>query len=391
MAIDFPNSPTSGQRFSSGGVTWTYDGSKWNLTGSTTAFAPVGTIISYTGTYPPNGWLRADGSSVLRSTYPTLFALIGTTFGAGSVPGTTFALPDYRGTTGIFIIRATDDSVALTTSASLIGVPVGSLQLFAMTSVPTGWVRADGQALSRTTYADLFASIGTTYGSGDGSTTFNVPNISGAGTGSPLYYIKSILSGDVEPSTVAHAASHIRAGTDIIDGDRVQVDYVPSAYTRNAAASGAGAVTDLTAHLSGVDNLFSIPVISGQIGSIASPVAAQKLAFDDFWTSNAITWDAANRRFYITKAGKYMITFNPFFKNGVANCRVLIGKNNDAPTASNHYGHAYRESATYDTGAIISIVPMDVNDYFVIYLFSGSLYNATGDRFNQFSIMWISP
>jgi microcystin-dependent protein len=254
MAIDFPNSPTSGQRFASGGVTWTYDGSKWNLTGSTTAFAPVGTIISYTGTYPPNGWLKADGSSVLRSSYPTLFALIGVSFGAGSVPGTTFALPDYRGTTGIFIIRATDDSVALTTSASLIGVPVGSLQLFAMTSVPTGWVRADGQVLSRTTYADLFASIGTTYGSGDGSTTFNVPNISGSGAGSPLYYIKSVLSGDVQPSTVAHAASHVRTGSDIIDGDRVQVDYVPTNYTRNSAATEAGATTDLTAHLSGINN-----------------------------------------------------------------------------------------------------------------------------------------
>lgn len=216
MAIDFPNSPTSGQRFASGGVTWTYDGSKWNLTGSTTAFAPVGTIISYTGIYPPNGWLKADGASVLRSSYPTLFALIGTTFGAGSVPGTTFALPDYRGTTGIFIIRVTDDSVALTTSASLIGVPVGSLQLFAMTSVPTGWVRADGAAFSRTAYADLFASIGTTYGSGDGSTTFNVPNISGSGAGSPLYYIKSILSGDVQPSTIAHGASHAAGSTDVI-------------------------------------------------------------------------------------------------------------------------------------------------------------------------------
>jgi microcystin-dependent protein len=254
MAIDFPNSPTSGQRFASGGVTWTYDGSKWNLTGSTTAFAPVGTIISYTGTYPPNGWLRADGSSVLRSSYPTLFALIGTTFGAGSVPGTTFALPDYRGTTGIFIIRVTDDSVALTTSASLIGVPVGSLQLFAMTSVPTGWVRADGQALSRTTYADLFASIGTTYGSGDGSTTFNVPNISGSGAGSPLYYIKSVLSGDVQPSTVAHASSHVRTGSDVIDGDRVQVDFTPTYYTRDSTPTEAGATTDLTAHLKGLDN-----------------------------------------------------------------------------------------------------------------------------------------
>ena len=257
MAIDFPNSPTSGQRFTSGGVTWTYDGSKWNLSGSTTAFAPVGTIISYTGTYPPNGWLKADGSSVLRSSYPALFALIGTSFGTGSVPGTTFALPNYVATTGIFIIRATDDSVSLTTSASLIAVPVGSLQLFAMTSVPTGWIRADGQALSRTTYADLFASIGTTYGNGDGSTTFNVPNISGSGAGSPLYYIKAILSGDVQASTIAHASSHTRGGSDIIDADRDQIDFIPTYYNRDSSPVQAGAVTDLTAHLKGIDNTFN--------------------------------------------------------------------------------------------------------------------------------------
>lgn len=237
MAIDFPNSPTSGQRFTSGGVTWTYDGSKWNLSGSTTAFAPVGTVISYTGTYPPNGWLRADGSSVLRSTYPTLFALIGTTFGAGSVPGTTFALPNYISSTGIFIIRATDDSVALTTSSSLIAVPVGSLQLFAMSSVPTGWVRCDGQALSRVLYPELFASIGTTYGTGDGSTTFNVPNISGAGTGSPLYYIKAILSGDVQPSTVAHATSHTEGGSDVVSVTLNQVSNYQS--FRNVIINGA--------------------------------------------------------------------------------------------------------------------------------------------------------
>lgn len=237
MAIDFPNSPSSGQRFTSGGVTWTYDGSKWNLSGSTTAFAPVGTVISYTGTYPPNGWLRADGSSVLRSTYPTLFALIGTTFGAGSVPGTTFALPNYISSTGIFIIRATDDSVALTTSSSLIAVPVGSLQLFAMSSVPTGWVRCDGQALSRVLYPELFASIGTTYGTGDGSTTFNIPNISSAGTGSPLYYIKAILSGDVQPSTIAHASSHTEGGSDVVS---VTLNQVPNYQSyRNVIINGA--------------------------------------------------------------------------------------------------------------------------------------------------------
>lgn len=46
-------------------------------------------------------------------------------------------------------------------------------------AVPTGWIPADGRALSRTTYAALFSAIGTAYGSGDGSTTFNVPDLRG--------------------------------------------------------------------------------------------------------------------------------------------------------------------------------------------------------------------
>jgi microcystin-dependent protein len=262
----------------------------------------VGTIISYTGTYPPNGWLKADGSSVLRSSYPALFALIGTSFGAGSVPGTTFALPDYRGTTGIFIIRATDDSVALTTSSSLIAVPVGSLQLFAMTSVPTGWVRADGQALSRTTYADLFASIGTTYGSGDGSTTFNVPNISGSGAGSPLYYIKAILSGDVQASTIAHASSHIRGGSDIIDADRVQIDYVPNFYTRDSSPAVAGATTDLSAHLSGVNNALGIGRVVNAYNTTSGTVTVNSTT----WTticSQTFTTTKTNSRIFVNWTG----------------------------------------------------------------------------------------
>jgi len=54
-----------------------------------------------------------------------------------------------------------------------------------------------------------------------------------------------------------HGSSHVRGGSDVIDGDRVSVDFVPSRYTRNAAASGAGDVTDLTAHLSGIDSAFT--------------------------------------------------------------------------------------------------------------------------------------
>ena len=53
----------------------------------------------------------------------------------------------------------------------------GVVQLFAGSSAPNGWLICNGQAVSRTTYAALYAVIGTTYGAGDGSTTFNVPNL----------------------------------------------------------------------------------------------------------------------------------------------------------------------------------------------------------------------
>lgn len=58
-------------------------------------------------------------------------------------------------------------------------LPVAATIPYAGASAPTGWLLCDGAAVSRTTYADLFAAISTTYGAGDGSTTFNVPNLKG--------------------------------------------------------------------------------------------------------------------------------------------------------------------------------------------------------------------
>lgn len=52
----------------------------------------------------------------------------------------------------------------------------GHIDYTARTSAPPGWLPCDGRALSRTVYASLFAAIGITYGAGDGSTTFNVPD-----------------------------------------------------------------------------------------------------------------------------------------------------------------------------------------------------------------------
>lgn len=56
-----------------------------------------------------------------------------------------------------------------------LSVPTGMISAF--NNVPEGWLQCNGAAVSRTTYAALFAVIGTKYGSGDGSTTFNLPNL----------------------------------------------------------------------------------------------------------------------------------------------------------------------------------------------------------------------
>lgn len=56
-------------------------------------------------------------------------------------------------------------------------VPTGIVQFFAGSSAPKGWLVCDGSAVSRTDYDELFEVIGTTYGAGDGSTTFNLPNL----------------------------------------------------------------------------------------------------------------------------------------------------------------------------------------------------------------------
>lgn len=56
---------------------------------------------------------------------------------------------------------------------------VGEVAFFARSTPPSGWLKANGAAVSRTTYAELFAAIGTTFGAGDGRTTFNLPDLRG--------------------------------------------------------------------------------------------------------------------------------------------------------------------------------------------------------------------
>ncbi len=87
-------------------------------------------------------------------------------------------------------------------------VPVGSTVRWKATSLPAGWMLCNGQAVSRTAFAALFAVLGTTYGVGDGSTTFNLPNSTdrmsiGAGN---LYTLRG-TGGSKDSIVVAHTHS----------------------------------------------------------------------------------------------------------------------------------------------------------------------------------------
>lgn len=140
---------------------------------------------------------------------------------------------------------------------------------------------------------------------------------------------------------------------------------------------------------SGYMNQPNKPIMSGQIGTTGTFSAAQKIPFDDFWVQRGITYSSSTRRFTVPVAGIYRITMNPF-TNPTAGTRVMIGINNDAPTTDNHRGHCYAGDAAHQTMSLNSVVSLNANDYIVFYLYAGTLYNASSDRFSQFTIEMIA-
>lgn len=90
--------------------------------------------------------------------------------------------------------------------------PIGAILAFGGATAPAGWLLCQGQAISRTTYAALFAAIGTAFGAGDGSTTFNIPDLREATTKG---------AGETGQTVGAHVKSGGLAVGEFID-DRLQ-------------------------------------------------------------------------------------------------------------------------------------------------------------------------
>jgi microcystin-dependent protein len=131
-------------------VTATTITSAWaNTTLSDIATALTGSLAA-DGQTPATGNLNMNTNRIINVVDPTL---------------------SQDAATKVYVDTAITASVAAVNS-----VITGSIQMWPTASAPTGYLLCAGAAVSRTTYATLFALIGTTFGVGDGSTTFNVPN-----------------------------------------------------------------------------------------------------------------------------------------------------------------------------------------------------------------------
>ena len=100
-------------------------------------------------------------------------------------------------------------------------VPIGAIQSYAGVSCPYGWLMCDGAAVSRETYSELFSAIGTAYGPGDGSTTFNLPDLRGRVLiGKSTSYTLGNNGGEATHTlTVSEMPSHNHAGTPLVDNN----------------------------------------------------------------------------------------------------------------------------------------------------------------------------
>lgn len=165
-------------------------------------------------------------------------------------------------------------------NSSVTLVPTGAIMPFAMNTAPSGWLAANGSAVSRTTFAALFAAIGTTYGAGDGSTTFTLPDlrgyfVRGSGTNSD-----GVAAGTFGAKQADGVISHTHgtgeesnthfhyavAGVTGAQEPYTSVNINASEYIAARAESGGG-TPDWSYNLNGVSTVANVGRTSNDVGS----------------------------------------------------------------------------------------------------------------------------
>lgn len=203
------------------------------------AASPIGTVVDFAGATPPVGWLLCYGQAVSRSEYAALFAIIGTTWGAGNGT-TTFNLPDCRGR-----IRAGRDNMGGTDAARLSsfwGALARTLGGFFGTVthvLTTGQMPAHGHSVTGTAasaggHSHSVSASGSTNTAGEHSHTFRT-NASGADTNFPTGISGAPFQASI-PTNPAGDHSH----TVSVTGTAASSGAHTHSVTGTAANSGSG-------------------------------------------------------------------------------------------------------------------------------------------------------
>jgi microcystin-dependent protein len=175
----------------------------------------VGGILTVTGNTFLNSNLSASGmvtlSAATTSTSTNTGALV-IAGGVGIAGNLNVGGPITAPTMPVGTANTAVATTAFVTATQFL--PSGGLMMWPAASAPSGWLLCNGTAVSRTTYAALFAVIGTTFGVGDGSTTFNLPNYTNRGpVGAGGLYAMGATGGSKDAITVSHTHTLSGGGT----------------------------------------------------------------------------------------------------------------------------------------------------------------------------------
>ncbi len=158
---------------------------------------------------------------------------------------------------------AEDAQAAAEAAAASLSIPAGVIVPYGAAAAPTGWLLCYGQAVSRTTYATLFGVIGTTYGVGNGTTTFNVPDLRGR---FPLG--KDDMGGSAASRVAAATALNGNGGSEYLQ------NHAHSGASVSITSGAPSAAGDAGAGPGGTSSATHTHTVSGTTGNTGNPTSA---------------------------------------------------------------------------------------------------------------------
>lgn len=224
------------------------------------------------------------------------------------------------------------EGLAVSDDASSAGydlLPPGTVMAYAGSTAPTGWLLCNGQAVSRSTYANLFAAVSTTYGNGDGSSTFNLPDtkgrtVVGVGSGADLTARSLNDRGGAETVTLTAAQSglvgHGHGNSFGVSMENADTDHRHSAdhdhpNTSSGTATGGPNGDGQHYHSPGSNN-HTHTYLVGSLASAgtnraiisASGTSSGNVGAIEFTNPGAITGDSGSNHYHNTDLGNQGVT-----------------------------------------------------------------------------------